>query len=123
MHDPIILTSVNFALSPAHREELLAKFNRILRHRSSLVRARIFLEGDYSHHTQISYTARATIELRGEEIFVSSQDEHLYPAVHALVDKMERALTESQQRRLSRHRESPRRASDDQPEITSQLPA
>ncbi|HXU92209.1 MAG TPA: ribosome-associated translation inhibitor RaiA [Gallionella sp.] len=81
------LTGHHLEITPAIREYATSKFGKIKRHFDNVIDVNIILSVE-----KLKQKAEATIHISGKDVFVECEDENLYAAIDALVDKLDRQV-------------------------------
>jgi putative sigma-54 modulation protein len=81
------LTGHHLEITPAIREYATGKFGKIKRHFDNVIDVNIILSIE-----KLKQKAEATIHISGKDVFVECEDENLYAAIDALVDKLDRQV-------------------------------
>ncbi|HEU5080027.1 MAG TPA: hypothetical protein VFT72_12510 [Opitutaceae bacterium] len=95
MQNAISLNTLNFQLSETHQAEVTDKFRRVLGGAGAFIRLRVTLEGKYPSNTAVYYNARAVMETRSQELYITTRSEFLYNAIDELVAKIGATLARS----------------------------
>jgi len=77
----------HLTVTPAIRSYVEAKFSRIERHFDHVIDVSIILTVE-----KLSQKAEVTCHVRGQDLFVESDDPDLYAAIDLLVDKLDRRI-------------------------------
>jgi len=89
-------------ITPAIRDYVTGKFGKINRHFDHVIDIIIILSVE-----KLKQKAEATIHISGKDVFVECEDENLYAAIDALVDKLDRQVIKHKEKLSSRrHDES-----------------
>jgi putative sigma-54 modulation protein len=83
----IHLTGRHLEITPAIREYATSKIGKIKRHFDNVIDVNVILSVD-----KLRQKAEATIHLSGKDMFVECEDDNLYAAIDALVDKLDRQV-------------------------------
>ncbi len=83
----IHLTGRHLEITPAIRDYATSKIGKIKRHFDNVIDVNITLAVD-----KLRQKAEATIHLSGKDVFVECEDDNLYAAIDALVDKLDRQV-------------------------------
>ena len=86
-------------ITPALRDYVTAKLERITRHFDNVIDVNVILSVD-----KLTQKAEVTVHLAGKDVYVESVDEDLYAAVDGLVDKLERQVQKYKQKLQDHHR-------------------
>ncbi len=77
-------------VTPALREYVIAKLERVIRHFDQVIGGTVLLAVDNQKENR--QIAEITLHLKGKEIFVESADSDLYAAIDLLIDKLDRQV-------------------------------
>jgi len=89
-------------ITPAIRDYVTGKFGKINRHFDHVIDIIIILSVE-----KLKQKAEAMIHISGKDVFVECEDENLYAAIDALVDKLDRQVIKHKEKLSSRrHDES-----------------
>ena len=83
----INLTGRHLEITPAIRDYATGKFGKIKRHFDNVIDVNLILSVE-----KLTQKAEATIHISGKDVFVECEDENLYAAIDALVDKLDRQV-------------------------------
>lgn len=84
----INITGHHVEVTPALKEYVTSKFQKIQRHFSNITNVHVIL----SVNKKFQQKAEATVNISRSELFAESQDEDMYAAIDALVDKLDRQV-------------------------------
>ncbi|MFO1258374.1 MAG: ribosome-associated translation inhibitor RaiA [Gammaproteobacteria bacterium] len=84
----INITGHHVDVTPALKEYVTSKFQKIQRHFSNITNVHVILSVD----KKFQQKAEATVNMSRSELFAESQDEDMYAAIDALVDKLDRQV-------------------------------
>jgi putative sigma-54 modulation protein len=96
----IEITGRHLDVTPAMRDYVDSKLERILRHSERLTSIRVILSVEKQSHR-----AEASAHLKGRDIFADAIEEDMYAAIDAMADKLDRQV----RRDTKRNNEHPRR--------------
>ena len=97
------LTGHHLEITPAIREHISVKLQRIARHFDEVIDLHAILEGVRSR-----FKVEASVHVRGKEIFCESTAPDLHAAIDALADKLDRAIIKHKEKSLEhRHTGTP----------------
>lgn len=82
------------ALTPALREYVNSKLERISRHFDQVIDASVVLGVD-----KLVQSAEVTLHVRGQDLFAEARAENMYAAIDELVDKLDRQVLRYKERR------------------------
>lgn len=83
----IQLTGHHIDITPALRDHVNTKFEKIVRHYDHVTDVHVVLSVE-----KLVRKAEATIHLSGGNVFADAQSEDMYAAIDALVDKLDRQI-------------------------------
>ncbi len=95
----IDLSGHHVEITPALRDYVLGKFERIRRHFDHMVNARVVLGVE-----KAVQKAEATIHVRGSDLHANAEAESLYAAIDALMDKLDRQVKKYKEKHTDYHR-------------------
>jgi len=102
----IQLTGRHLEITPAIREYATGKFGKIKRHFDNVIDVNVILSVE-----KLRQKAEATVHISGKDVFVECDDENLYAAIDALVDKLDRQVIKHKEKLSDRrHGESGKHA-------------
>lgn len=93
-------------ITPALREFVETKLERVIRHFDQVVGVSVLLSVDNQKEKDRRQRAEIILHLKGKEIFVEAQHEDLYAAIDMLVDKLDRQVIRYKDKVQSHDRES-----------------
>lgn len=88
-------------VTPALREYVTVKLDKIRRHFDQVIDVNVFLSVD-----KLRQKAEVTLHVRGKDIFAESIDNDLYAAIDALVDKLDRQVLKYKDKRFAHPHEA-----------------
>ena len=88
------VTGHHLDLTPALKDYLTAKLDRLARHFDSVMDVNVILSVEREQRK-----VEATIHLRGRDLFAESQDTDMYAAIDALADKLDRQIVKHKEKR------------------------
>jgi len=83
-------------VTPALREYVTVKLDRIRRHFDQVIDVNVFLSVD-----KLRQKAEIALHVRGKDIFAESVDDDLYAAIDLLVDKLDRQVLKYKDKRFA----------------------
>jgi ribosome hibernation promoting factor len=81
------LTGRHLEITPAIREHVLSKLDKVKRHFDSVIDINVILSVD-----KLVQKAEASVHVSGKNIFAETADDNLYVAIDALVDSLDRQV-------------------------------
>lgn len=85
-------------VTPALREYVLNKLERVKRHFDQVIDVGIILSVD-----KLRQKAEINLHLRGKDIFVEAVDQDMYAAIDALIDKLDRQVIKHKDKVQNHH--------------------
>lgn len=98
------------SVTPALREYVTSKLDRITRHFDQVIDVNVLLSVD-----KLVQKAEITLRVRGKDLFAESSDDDLYAAIDTLIDKLDRQLLKHKGKRTDHGREALKRQQAVQP--------
>jgi putative sigma-54 modulation protein len=83
-------------VTPALREYVTVKLDRIRRHFDQVIDVSVFLSVD-----KLQQKAEISLRVRGKDLFAEAIDDDLYAAIDALVDKLDRQVLKYKDKRFA----------------------
>jgi len=93
----IHLTGRHLEITPAIRDYATGKIGKVKRHFDNVIDVNIILSVE-----KLKQKAEATIHISGKDVFVECEDENLYAAIDALVDKLDRQVIKHKEKLAAR---------------------
>ena len=88
----VIVSGIHLELTPALKTYVREKLQRVFRHDSHIVRAKVELEHDRKHDREHTFIAKAHLQVRGPDINATVSSDDCYKSIDLLVDKLDQAL-------------------------------
>ena len=110
------LTGHHLDITPAIRDYVIAKLDRVTRHFDHVIDVNVVLSVD-----KLRQKIEANVHVRGKDIHVESVDADMYAAIDALADKLDRQVLKHKEKLIAqpprrraqaRPRRRPREAAD-----------
>jgi putative sigma-54 modulation protein len=105
----LTISGHHLEVTPALREYVLTKLDRVTRHFDQVVDVSVLLSVEKQKEKERRQRAEVTLHAKGKEIFVEQSHEDLYAAVDDLVDKLDRQVGRHKQRIQDHHHTAPKR--------------
>ncbi len=96
------VTGHHLDVTPAMREYLTSKLERIMRHFDRLMDVSVTLSTEREQRK-----VEANIHMSGKNLFAESQDTDMYAAIDALVDKLDRQILKHKEKRADPRGDAP----------------
>ncbi|MFQ5469126.1 MAG: ribosome hibernation promoting factor [Gammaproteobacteria bacterium] len=97
----INLSGHHIDLTSALRDYVTSKFDRIERHFDHITNVNVVLSVE-----KLRQKAEATLHVSGGNIFADAEEENMYAAIDALVDKLDRQIKKHKEKQKDYHRNS-----------------
>jgi putative sigma-54 modulation protein len=88
----LTISGHHLELTPAIREHVLSKLERIRRHFDHVIDVAVILSVDKLTEKEKRQKAEINLRVRGKDIHVESISENLYAAIDTLIDKLDRQV-------------------------------
>lgn len=86
-------------LTEAMQNYVESKMERLERHFDQVTKINVILSVE-----KMRQKAEATIHITGNDIFANAEDENMYPAIDALIDKLDRQIKRHKEKITDHHR-------------------
>lgn len=96
-------------ITPAIREHVLSKMEKVKRHFDNVIDVNIILSVN-----KLLQKAEATVHLPGKTIFVECDDANLYVAIDSLVEKLDRQIIKHKEKIAGHRHDEPGKILDDE---------
>lgn len=93
------LTGHHVEITPALREYVTGKLERLDRHFDQVLDAHVILSVEKLRHK-----AEATLNVQGGNLFADATEENMYAAIDALVDKLDRQVKKHKEKATEHRR-------------------
>ena len=91
------LTGRHLEITPAIREHVLAKLDKVKRHFDNVIDINVILSVD-----KLKQMAEASVHVSGKTIFAETEDSNLYVAIDSLVDSLDRQILKNKEKNTAR---------------------
>lgn len=91
------LTGRHFEITPAIREHVISKLDKVKRHFDNVIDVNVILSVD-----KLKQQAEASLHLSGKTIFAETADSNLYVAIDSLVDSLDRQILKHKEKNTAR---------------------
>jgi putative sigma-54 modulation protein len=96
------LTGRHLEITPAIREHVVTKLDKVKRHFDNVIDINVILSVD-----KLKQLAEASVHLSGKTIFAETEDSNLYVAIDSLIDSLDRQILKHKEKNAARrHDES-----------------
>ncbi|MDQ7990238.1 MAG: ribosome-associated translation inhibitor RaiA [Candidatus Dactylopiibacterium sp.] len=89
----LTITGHHLEVTPALREYVVSKLDRVIRHFDHVVATNVTLSVQ-----KLRQKAEVTVHVRGKDIHVEAEDDDLYAAVDAMADKLDRQVVKHKEK-------------------------
>ena len=86
-------------LTEAMQSYVENKMERLERHFDQVTKVNVILSVE-----KMRQKAEATIHITGHDLFANAEDENMYPAIDALIDKLDRQIKKYKEKMTDHHR-------------------
>lgn len=93
----INLTGRHLEITPAIREHVTSKLEKIKRHFDNLIDISVILSVD-----KLQQKAEATVHMSGKTVFAETDDSNLYVAIDNLIDLLDRQILKHKEKNSAR---------------------
>jgi putative sigma-54 modulation protein len=112
MNDKIHVRGIHLTLTPALKNAMHDKAERLLRHNAHIIRVRMDLEHHDTKEPAQRFVAKAQVEIDGPDLVASATSEDAYKSIDLLVDKLDKLLRERHAKRVHGRNDERRQAPD-----------
>lgn len=91
------LTGRHLEITPAIREHVISKLDKVKRHFDNVIDVNVILSVD-----KLKQMAEASVHLSGKTIFAETADSNLYVAIDSLVDSLDRQILKHKEKNNAR---------------------
>jgi len=91
------LSGHHLEITPAIREHVLSKIDKVKRHFDNVIDVNVILSVD-----KLKQKAEANLHISGKTIFVETDDANLYVAIDSLVEKLDRQILRHKEKHTAR---------------------
>lgn len=102
----MMITGHHVEVTDSMRDYVEKKFERVRRHFDSVIDLHCVLTVE----NKLQHKAEATLHVSGSNIHVDAVEPHMYAAIDALVDKLDRAVVKHKEKLQDHHADEGRRA-------------
>ena len=123
----LTISGHHLEVTPAIREYLQSKLERIRRHFDHVIDIAVILAVDNLPEKEKRQRAEITLRLRGKDVHVASLAQDLYAAIDLLIDKLDRQVlkykTRTQNHQHAGFKRMPGESADASPDLDAENPA
>ncbi len=105
----LTISGHHLEVTPALREYVLTKLERITRHFDQVVDINVLLSVEKLKEKERRQKAEVTFHVKGKDIFVEQSNEDLYAAIDQLMDKLDRQVCRHKDKLQDHHHASAKR--------------
>ena len=109
----LTISGHHLEVTPALREYVLTKLDRVTRHFDQVVDINVLLSIEKLKEKERRQKAEVTVHVKGRDIFVEQTHEDLYAAIDQLVDKLDRQVCRHKDRVQNHHHVAAKRLDTD----------
>ncbi len=107
----LTISGHHLEVTPALREYVLTKLDRVTRHFDQVVTISVLLMVEKLKEKERRQKAEVTLHIKSKDIFVEQSHEDLYAAIDQLMDKLDRQVVKYKDR-LQDHHKAPAKRVD-----------
>ena len=96
------LTGHQLPITPAIREYVASKLQRITHHFDNVIDVNVIMSVE-----KLKQKIEATVHVRGKDIFCESSADDMYAAIDGLVDKLDRTIIKYKEKALGQRHSGP----------------
>jgi len=105
----LTISGHHLEVTPALREYVLNKLDRVTRHFDQVVDINVLLTVEKKKEKERRQRAEVTLRVKGRDIFVEHASEDLYAAIDQLMDKLDRQVVRHKDRLQDHHQPGAKR--------------
>ena len=105
----LTISGHHLEVTPALREYVLTKLDRVTRHFDQVVDVNVLLTVEKLREKERRQKAEVTLHTKGKDIFVEQSNEDMYAAIDELMDKLDRQVCRHKDKLQAHHHESVKR--------------
>ena len=105
----LTISGHHLEVTPALRNYVTTKLDRITRHFDQVVDVKVLLTVEKQKEKERRQKAEVTLHVKGRDIYVEHANEDLYAAIDTLMDKLDRQVMRHKDRLQDHHHDSPKR--------------
>lgn len=92
------ITGHHIEVTPAIRDYVTGKLDKITRHFDQVIDVKVILTVE-----KLKQKAEVSVHMRGNDVFVQSEDTDMYAAIDSLVDKLDRQILKHKEKHGEHH--------------------
>ena len=105
----LTISGHHLEITPALREYVLTKLDRVTRHFDQVVDVNVLLTVENKKEKERRHCAEVTLHVKGRDIFVEQASEDMYAAIDQLMDKLDRQVVRHKDRLQDHHHQAAKR--------------
>ena len=105
----LTISGHHLEVTPALREYVLTKLDRVTRHFDQVVDISVLLSVEKLKEKELRQQAEVTVHVKGKDIFIEQANEDLYAAIDQLMDKLDRQVCRHKDKVQNHHHASAKR--------------
>jgi putative sigma-54 modulation protein len=105
----LTISGHHLEVTPALREYVLTKLERVTRHFDQVVDVNVLLTIEKQKEKERRQKCEVTLHVKGRDIFVEQAHEDLYAAIDQLMDKLDRQVVRHKDRTQEHHHATAKR--------------
>lgn len=108
----ILITGHHLDLTPAIRQYVESKLERVTRHLEKIVEIDVTLAVDTTAEKDKRQRAEANLRLKGDTLHAESHSENLYAAIDGMIEKLDRQVLKTKGKITDHRQESAKRTEE-----------
>ena len=105
----VTISGHHLEVTPALREYVLTKLDRVTRHFDQVVDITVLLSIEKLNEKELRQRAEVNLHVKGRDIFVEQCSEDMYAAIDQLMDKLDRQVCRHKDKVQDHHHTSAKR--------------
>jgi putative sigma-54 modulation protein len=105
----LTISGHHLEVTPALREYVRTKMDRVLRHFDQVVDVTVLLTVENLKEKERRKKAEVTVHVKGKDLFAEQSHEDLYAAIDQLMDKLDRQVVRYKDKLQDHHHEASKR--------------
>lgn len=105
----LTISGHHLEVTPALRDYVTTKLDRITRHFDQVVDVKVLLTVEKQKEKEKRQRAECTIHVKGSDLFAQTAHEDLYAAIDELMDKLDRQVVQHKDRLQAHHHDAAKR--------------
>ncbi|MFA5241916.1 MAG: ribosome-associated translation inhibitor RaiA [Sulfuricella sp.] len=104
----LTITGHHVDVTPAIHDYVTSKLDKITRHFDQVIDVKVILSVE-----KLVQKAEVSVHMRGNDVFVQSEDADMYAAIDSLVDKLDRQILKHKEKNGNHHSDVKHQAAEE----------